>query len=79
MIDIFLNSEDPDYVTMRLENLGHYHNKIGVPIELMVAMSVIVQQLFGRLFLQTGMPEDCAKAWPKVGQLQPRFDRISKV
>ena len=58
--------EHPHYVIMRLENLGHFHAKMGVPLEAIFTMGIVMQYFFRQVFTRKDMPKHCDEAWYRV-------------
>ena len=58
--------ENPNYVIMKLENLGNFHAKMGVPLESIYTMTIVMQHFFLQQFSRMELSEKCEQAWLKV-------------
>ena len=63
--------EHSNFVLMRLENLGHLHAKMGVPMETLFTMNIVMQHYFRELYSRQDVPDDCEGAWSKVTLIWP--------
>ena len=58
--------EHPHYVIMLIENLGHFHAKMGVPMEAIYTAGIILQYHFRQKLVMLEMPLEYCNAWDKV-------------
>jgi len=65
--------ESPDYVIMLLENLGHFHAKMGVPQEAVYTAGIIMQYQFRQKLVSLEMPPEHCSAWDKMMDILTTF------